>query len=388
MQRWIPDSLDFAQRRKKVGTLSSYLGIGVNFLLALGKGLVGYLTSSIAILGDGLNNLFDSISAFVSLFSFRMADKPKDKEHPFGHARVEYIASSGVSLLILYVGITLFWESLQKVLHPEAMEVSLLQLGVLLASILLKYVLYRYYRQAGESIHSQLLLANATDSLSDILATSGIILALLLSLVIPGPMDGIMGLLVAVIILKNGYETLLSTFDRLMGTPPRPTFVEELKRLIEGREDVLGVHDIMVHDYGPGRQYVTAHVEVKATLSLVDAHELADSLERTLEQEKGIHLTLHMDPMVMDNPKVNRMRKRIRELLAKAHPSYGIHDFQILDQSCWKKITFDLMVPWKDPTDDEDLQREVETFVGALYPDFLVEVTVDRGVVTENSLGK
>ena len=297
LKRFTDPNAQPVKKRQQVGTLSSIVGIIVNVLLAASKIVFGLLSGAISLLGDGINNFFDALSAIIALISFRIAAKPADEEHPFGHARFEYIASSIVALSILYVGIQVGIESIQKIIQGEELQLTLISFIVLVMSLVVKLWLYFFYQKLGNLVNSELILANAADSMSDILGTSAILIALLASHFLGWKLDGPMGIVVAFLILSNGYEILRNTYDHLMGKQPSSEEIERIREHVLSYPGIHGVHDILVHEYGPGVRYVTLHVEVDANENVVDSHDLVDKIEKDLEQESGVKVTIHIDPL-------------------------------------------------------------------------------------------
>lgn len=297
LKRFTDPNATPVKRRQQVGTLSSTVGIFVNVLLAASKIVFGILSGAISLLGDGINNFFDALSAIIALISFRIAAKPADEEHPYGHARFEYIASSIVALSILYVGIQVGIESVQKIIQGEELKLTLISFVVLVISLVVKLWLYFFYQKLGKLVDSDLILANAADSMSDILGTSAILLALLAAHFLGWKLDGPMGIIVAFIILSNGYEILHSTYDHLMGKQPSSEDIDRIREHVLSYPGIHGVHDILVHEYGPGVRYVTLHVEMDAKVDLVKSHDLVDKIEKDLEEAEGFKVTIHIDPL-------------------------------------------------------------------------------------------
>lgn len=378
IRHFISEDQSKDKKRQQYGRLSSIVGIVVNVFLAVAKIIIGLLVGSIAILGDGINNLFDSGSAVISLVTFHIVSKPADSDHPFGHARFEYISSSVVAMLIVYVSITLFMESIDKIMNPTVTISNLATILLLVFSIVIKLWLYLFYRKIGKKINSELLLANATDSISDVMATTGILIALVISPFIGMNLDGPMGIFIAVIIFKSGIDILISTYNHLMGRPPVKREVDYLEERFRSFDGILGLHDMIIHDYGPGNKFVTVHLEVDASLSMMDAHQLVDYVERVIEEEDGYKLTIHIDPIKLDDPETDRVRKRIKELVKDIQPNYSIHDFRLIHENNNTLLNFDVLIPGDDQVDEEELLEKITSKVHEINNEIHLVVEIDR----------
>ncbi|MDD3410491.1 MAG: cation diffusion facilitator family transporter, partial [Eubacteriales bacterium] len=297
--------------RAAYGTLGSCAGILVNVLLAVGKFLAGTLSGSLAITADAVNNLSDAAGSIMSLISTRMADKPMDKEHPFGHGRMEYIGALAVGALIVLAGLQLLRDGIDAIVNPEALSVNALVLTLLAGSILAKLWLFFYYRKIARTIDSATLAAASKDSLSDVLATGTVLLSLVLHLAFDWQIDGWMGVVVALFVLKTGVDVCRDTIDRLLGEKPDPELVKRLRGMLLSYDGILGVHDLVVHDYGPGRRIASVHAEVSAKGDIVAVHELVDKAEREISSELGMALCIHMDPIVTDDPAINGVHEKM-----------------------------------------------------------------------------
>lgn len=378
LRHFVRQDADAQQQRIQIGNLSSRVGILVNVLLAAAKILIGWFSGTISILGDGLNNLFDTASALISLVSFRISAKPADEDHPFGHARFEYIASGVVGLLVFYAGITLLLESVKKWINPEPVQLTVVMIVVLLLSIAVKIWLYFFYRTLGRKADSELILANAADSLSDILATAAILIALLLSHFFGWKLDGPMGVFVALIILKTGYEVLKSTVGHLLGRAPVREDVQEMKRKLLSYPGVLGIHDLVMHEYGPFIRFVTVHVEVDAKVDVMDSHELIDRIEREMEAEHDLQITIHMDPLLVDDPRTEEAKETVTEILAQMNPKYDFHDFRIVESGEKLNLFFDVVLPVDEKRDENAIRREICQRIQKVHPEYTPVIVMDR----------
>lgn len=364
--------------RQRYGRLGSIVGILVNLLLSAGKLLTGFLSGSVAITADGVNNLSDAGSSLISLVSFRLAARPADEEHPFGHARMEYLSSMAVAVLILFLGVELAQSSLRKILAPEDSLFSWLSVGVLVLSILAKLWLYRFARGLGRRIDSQLMAAAATDSLSDVLATAAVLISALFSPFLDFSLDGWMGALVAVFILRAGVGIIREAMDKLLGEAPTGELVEEIESYVRSYDGVVDCHDLMVHSYGPGRCFATVHAEVPANRDIMDSHDIIDNIERDIFRDKGIRLVIHMDPIVTDDAELELHRRLIREILDEIGEELTFHDFRMVTGPSHTNLIFDVSAPFRFPLTDGELCRLIQERVRAREGNLFTVITVDR----------
>lgn len=371
--------------RERCGKVAGAVGICLNALLFAGKFAVGSLTGSVSIVADAVNNLSDAGSSVISLVSFKMANKPADRKHPFGHARIEYIASMIVAFLILLLGVELIQSSIQKILHPELAALNWVTVGVLLASIGAKLWLFCFNRSLGRRLDSTVMQATATDSLSDVLATSAVLLSTVLSPLIGFSLDGYMGVVVAVFILVSGILIVRDTFDLLLGKAPKQDFIDMIDQFVRKYEGVVGVHDLMVHSYGPNRCFASVHVEVDAAENIMKSHDTIDNIERDILVEKGVHLVIHLDPVVTDDPCANALKQATQGVLAGIDSALTMHDFRVVYGHTHSNLIFDVVVPFGFPLGDEELAQAIERGVKAVNPNFYAVVTLDRSYVTAPS---
>ena len=331
--------------RGRYGTLGSCVGIAVNLLLSAAKFLLGTLTGSVAVTADAANNLSDAGGSIVSLISVRMAQKPVDREHPFGHGRMEYIGALGVGVLILLMGVELLKSSVDSILHPAPLAFGWLPFGILLGSILLKLWLYFFYNKLGRTIDAATLLAAAKDSLSDVLATSAVALSMLAGHLWGWAVDGWMGLVVALLVLKAGYDVCRDTIDSLMGGKPDQALGRQIIDMLLRYDQILGVHDLMIHDYGPGRCIASVHAEVPAHGDILQLHEIIDRAEREIGQKLNIPICIHMDPVVTGDAETDHMRDAMAEALRTIDPELMLHDFRRVPGEAQVNLIFDVVVP-------------------------------------------
>ena len=368
--------------RSAYGRLSGIVGILCNVLLFAVKFFLGSVTASVAITADAFNNLGDASSGIVSLFGFKMASRPADEEHPYGHARYEYLAGLTVCVLILVIGVELFKESFVKIIHPEPVEFSWVSIVVLVLAIGVKLWLAIFNRTIGNRIHSQTLLATAADSRNDVIATGTVILATVLSHVTKLDLDGYMGLGVAIFILYSGVGLIRETLDPILGKAADKELVEEIEQKIMGYPGVLGTHDLMIHDYGPGRQFGSVHVEVAAEEDVLSSHDMIDNIERDFLEELNIHLIVHMDPIITKDESVKNLRHWLSLEVKKVHPDLKVHDVRIVPGTTHTNVIFDCLVPRGLKRTDAEIKAEITERVRMTYPDYYCVITVDHSYTT------
>ena len=336
---------DSAGLRNAVGTLSGGVGIAANFLLFLGKFLVGILAGSVSITADAMNNLSDASGSVLTLLGFRLASKPADAHHPYGHARFEYLSGLAVSAMIMLIGFELGRTSVEKMLRPVPVSCSALTGAVLTVSIGVKLWLSRFNRKLGNYIHSTALLATAADSRNDCIATAAVLAAALIEQFLNLRVDGIIGLAVAGFILHSGWNLAKETISPLLGESADPELRQKIVDYVQANPKVLGYHDLMVHDYGPGRQYASLHVEMDYREEPLLCHELIDDMERECLRSHGVHLVIHYDPVVTDDPELTRLKERILSLLKDRDPRLSLHDFRMVPGRKHMNLVFDVALP-------------------------------------------
>ena len=374
-----PDDTKDAAVRTAYGNLASLVGMACNLLLCLGKLAAGTLFGSIAIMADALNNLSDASSNVVSLIGFRLAAKAPDAEHPYGHARYEYLAGLVVSVTILAIGLSLLKESALKVLHPTPVAFSWLSIGVLAASILVKLWLSGFNRAVGKKINSETLMATAADSRNDVLTTGAVLLSTILcSLTGYGIMDGIMGVGVAAFILWSGWGLVMDTLSPLLGESPSPELVEHIERTVMSYPGVLGMHDLMVHDYGPGHQFASLHVEFPAETDPLTAHDVIDNIENDFLKKDRLQVTIHYDPIVTADASVGVLRARLKEHARQLDPQLSIHDLRIVPGDSHTNVLFDLVFPAGYTGDIDQMLAKMCQFVKEQDPKYCCVVKVEQ----------
>ncbi len=364
--------------RARYGILSGAVGVVLNVLLFAAKLLIGAVTHSIAITADALNNLSDAGNSCISVLGFRLSTKPADQEHPYGHGRVEYIAGMVVALVIMYMGIELIKNSVQKIIHPEPLLFSWASVLVLVLSILGKVWLAFFNRAIGKQINSGAINAVVVDSLSDVAATSFTILALFLSRRSALPFDGIFGIVVAGFVFFAGFSVFRDTISPLLGQPPTKEFVESIENKILSYDGIIGVHDLIVHDYGPSRCFVSAHAEVSAATDIMESHDLMDVIERDIHAEMGLNITLHMDPIVTDDERVDQARALAEEAVKEIDESLSLHDFRMVSGPHHTNLIFDVAAPFSVKLSDREITERIGAGIAQRKSNYYAVVTVDR----------
>ena len=364
--------------RSAYGTLTSIVGILLNILLFAGKFLVGTISGSVAIRADAINNLTDAASQIVSLISFRIAAKPADRDHPYGHARIEYVASMIVSMSILIIAYQLLMDSIDKIIHPVATEFRWVTVGVLAASILVKLWLGLFNRRIGKKIDSEVLRATMTDSLSDAGATFAVLISTLVYHFTDFDPDAYMGIAVAVLIAVAGVRILNDTKNSILGGAPEAEVVEAIHRIVGSYPEALGIHDMAVHSYGPGTTMASLHVEVDGSADIFDVHDAMDRIEKQLYTEAGIHATIHMDPIVTNDPMVSRVRDQVSALLTGMDERLSMHDFRMVKGTTHSNLIFDVAVPFEIKTDTAELKAAIDAAVKTIDETYCTVITIDR----------
>ena len=346
--------------REAYGVLSSWVGIACNILLFVAKFIIGTIANSISIISDGFNNLSDCASCVVTMFGYKMAAKPADKDHPFGHGRMEYLTSLVIAMVIMVVGVELFTGSIDKIIHPEDVRFSMVALVVLLISILIKLWMGLFNRKLGNKVESSVMLATSKDSLNDVLATTATLIALVASAFTDAPLDGIMGVVVSVMILISGFGIVKETVDELLGQPASPELVESLKELVDECHFSLGMHDLIIHSYGPGNLIGSVHIEVDGKENIMEIHDAIDELERNIYDELGVRMTIHMDPVETDNENLKMCKDMIEVILGEIDEELHFHDFRMVDGPSHTNLIFDIVVPHDCKLNDKQIKTAID----------------------------
>lgn len=345
--------------RTRCGLLSGITGIILNIILVAGKLTVGIIAGSVAIIADAINNFSDAASSVITLAGFKLAGQKPDKEHPFGHGRIEYVAGLIVSVLIIFMGFELAWSSIEKIITPEAAEFSYAAMGVLIAAILVKFWLFYFNRKIAKRINSPSIAATASDSISDVIATGVVLAALIAGQYTTFPIDGVAGVIVAIFIFKAGWGAVKTTQAPLLGRPMSKELADAIDKLALEHENILGIHDLIYHDYGPGRAIVSFHAEVPADGNLMETHEMIDHVEREIREKFGIEAVIHMDPIVVDGD-TEEMRTLVENVVKSIHPDASIHDLRIAEWDKIHNVYFDVIVPYGLDVSDEEIEKRIK----------------------------
>lgn len=369
--------------RHAYGNLTSIVGILNNVILCLGKFIAGTLANSVSITADAVNNLSDAISSIISLVSFKLSSKPADEKHPFGHARYECIASMIVACLILLLGFELIKTSFNKILSPDAISFSWLSVVILSISMLVKLWMYRYNKKYGTLLKSSVMEATAADSLSDVMATGAVLLSTILSPLIHFQLDGYMGVVVACFILFAGTGIIKSALDELLGQAPDEDLVKAIQAKIQSYTGVLGMHDLVVHDYGAHRTFASVHVEVDCRVDVLVSHDMIDNIERDFKENMGLEMVIHLDPIKLDDEMTNELRACIKDVLHQIHEDLSMHDFRIVPGESHTNLIFDVVVPFHVHMANREILTQIQDYMKELNPHYFVVVTFDRAYITD-----
>ena len=369
--------------RSAIGKTAGGVAIGVNVLLSLLKILAGafLLGGSVSVIADGVNNLSDAASGLISLLGFKLAEKPADAEHPYGHGRYEYLSGLMVALLILVIGVELLKSSVVKIFSPEKTGFSLIALGILLFSVLGKLWLMYFNRNLSLRIHSETLRATSADSRNDVITTLSVLIAALISRFTGFDLDGYIGAAVALFILYSGYGLVKSTIDPLLGKAPDQAFIDRIEQKVLSYEGVLGTHDLMVHDYGPGRQFASIHVEISADIDALKGHELIDRIEQDFKKE-GLSVVIHYDPICNSDSELGEFRLWLEQEVKKIDPSLSVHDIRMVPCATHTNLIFDCVVPLSSQKSDRQVKEELTTIIRDSYPAYLPVIHIDRSYLS------
>lgn len=351
------DMSDEKAVRRAYGTTCSGAGIGFNVLLFAGKLIAGMLSGSVAIVSDAFNNLSDAGSSIISLVGFKLSNKKSDPQHPFGHGRLEYISGLCVSFLIILMGVELGKASIEKIIEPAQVKFSLLTAAILAASILVKLYMALYNSRIGKRLNAVTMKAMAKDSLSDAVATSVVLMSMIVAKLADIAIDGYCGVIVAAFILFTGITAARDTISPLLGQKPDSEFIEEVMRIVNAHKEIIGTHDLVVHDYGPGRLMITLHAEVDADMDILVAHDAVDNIENELREKLGCSAVVHMDPIVTDDVETNATREEIKRVVSNIDSRMTIHDFRMVPGPTHTNVIFDVAVPFDIDMDDDELRK-------------------------------
>ena len=377
-----PEDIKSNKTREQYGSLSGIIGIICNLLLCAFKIAVGSLTHSISIVADGFNNLSDMGSSVITILGFKLSNKPADKDHPFGHGRIEYMSAFIVAILIMLVGFELMKSSVNALINGTKMPTySLVSIIVLAVSVLFKFWLYLFNRKIGKKIESETLLATAQDSLNDSIATTVILISVGISklVVLPFNLDAVMGIAVALFILWAGINAAKETLNRILGEPPSSELITDIEAAILSRDDFVGIHDLMIHNYGPGRLFASVHVEVPQDIDIVHCHEQIDLCEKEIYDNLGVSLVIHMDPMDVNNEQVAFVRNQLSDGIKVIDPNLTLHDFRMTPMADTQtNLVFDVVIPQELKLSEQELNEKITRIAKLINPTFCCVITFDR----------
>lgn len=367
--------------RQAYGILCGTVGIALNILLFAGKFFAGLVSNSIAVTADAFNNLSDAGSSLITLVGFKMAGQKPDPSHPFGHGRIEYLSGLFVSIAILIMGFELIHSSIDKIIHPQAVAFSPLTVIILLVSIAVKIYMALYNKAISRKIGSAAMNATATDSLSDTLATAVVLIATVIGHYTGVLIDGYCGVLVGLFILYAGYSAAKDTISPLLGQPPQPEFVKDVETIVTSYEHVLGIHDMIVHDYGPGRVMLSLHAEVPADGDMLILHDMIDNIEHQLHDELGCEAVIHMDPVIINDYQTDELKSRVTELLQNAYPEIHFHDFRIVKGPTHINIIFDIVIPFGYKKSDDEIIDYLKQEIHNIDSSYFAVIQIDRAYI-------
>ena len=359
------------------GKLAGWVGIICNIFLCAGKFLAGLLSGSMSVTADAVNNLSDASSGVIGLIGFKLAERSADKEHPYGHGRYEYLAGFMVAALIMIIGAELLRDSVMKIISPSKVEFGIVTAAVLAASILVKLWMMLFYKKAGRKINSETIIATAADSRNDVISTLAVLIALVISYFFDVELDGVMGAAVALFILYSGWGLVKEAMDPLLGKAPDPELVERIRGEILSYDGIIGTHDLMIHDYGPGRQFASVHVEVSADTGFVECHEIIDKIERDF-LERGMNMLVHPDPIVSESSETGRIGSELKRIVRGIDEEMTVHDVRIVDCADKLRVIFDCVVPSETDMDKSALSEEIDRFLRVKFPRAACEISFEN----------
>lgn len=375
------DNVENQEVREKYAMLSSITGIIVNILLSIFKIIIGVIANSMSIISDGLNNVSDAGSSIVTMIGFKMSQKKVDADHPWGHGRMEYITALFVDILIILVGFELLQSSIEKIINPEVPSISNITIILLVVAILAKLWLFIFYRKIAKKINSAAIKGTAYDSISDSVSTLAVLISAFVARFAGITIDGYVSLLVSIFILITGFKAIKEIIDILLGQKPDPEFVKEIEKFTKQYKEINGIHDIMVHDYGPGRKIVSFHAEVPANENILKAHDVIDQMEQDIFAKFGCITTIHMDPIVVDDEEINNMRKETEEIVKNINERFSIHDFRMTDGGERINLIFDLVIPAGEKIDVEQLVSAVRKEIHNRNEKYYAVIKVEHSYV-------
>lgn len=367
--------------RGEYATLASGTGITVNIFLSIVKLIVGLIANSISIVSDALNNITDIGSSLVTMIGFKLSQKSSDKDHPWGHGRMEYITGFIVDMLIILVGFELFKSSIDKIIHPELPNINTITIILLVVAIFAKLWLFLFYKKIAKIIDSAALKGASYDSISDTISTTAVLASAIVARFAEVSIDGFVSLLVSIFILITGFKATKEMIDMLIGTAPDKEFVKDIYKFVERYKEIVGIHDIMVHDYGPGRKIVSFHAEVPADGNICEVHDIIDGIEQDMFKKFGCITTIHMDPIVVDDEEINNMKKTVERVVKGINENFSIHDFRMTNGGKRVNVIFDLVVPFDEKVDFKELEKEVKTKIHNLDNKYYAVINIENSYV-------
>ncbi|MDY9921041.1 MAG: cation diffusion facilitator family transporter [Synergistota bacterium] len=384
IRRFITDSQNHEDPsvRKGYGVFSGIIGLILNIVLSLSKIIAGTVFNSISVTADGINNMSDAGSSIVTLIGFKMSGKPADRDHPFGHARIEYLTGFILGIVILFVGVELIRSSANKIMYPQPATYSTIMFVILALSIAVKLWLSRLYARIADIISSSTIKAASLDSANDVLATSAVLIGALISKFTGVEIDGWMGIGVALFVLWSGIQILKSILGPILGQMPDPELVDSIEKKILSYDGILNIHDLVIHNYGPAVYFATVHAEVHANESFLKSHDIIDCIERDCARDLNINLVIHMDPIITDDEEVNRLKKMTEEIVTNIDQRFTIHDFRIVKGETHTNLIFDVVVPAELDVSATKLTHKIETAIKTVDPNYYPVITVDKNYVS------
>ena len=368
--------------RRKYVNLGSAVGAVSNLLLFVIKMIIFFISGSISVMADAFNNLSDIGSSAVTAIGYRLSEKPADKEHPFGHGRLEYMSAMVVAVLIMLVGFELFKTSFDKILNPEALRFEIFSVVALSASVIIKFWMFLFNRKIGKKINSAALVATAQDSVNDCVSTTAVLASHLICKFFGINIDPYVGLAVAIFILYSGVNTIKETLDPLLGMPPEKETIDSIVKIVLANEEFVGIHDLIVHNYGPGRSFASLHVEVPADVDIVACHEDIDACEKRLETELGIHVVIHMDPIAINDEKTQKTKESVAAAILDIDSKLTLHDFRMVDGEEQINLIFDVVVPSDIKLSDQKLKAKVQEVCQKIDNRYMTVITIDRDYIS------
>ncbi len=370
-----------AQRRTRLGTVGGAVGIAVNVLLAIGKAAAGLLFGSIALVADAVNNVTDAAGSIITLVGFKLAASPPDEDHPYGHGRMEYLSGMLLSFVVLLLGLSLLKSSVTQIFSPKELIFSYISIGVMIVSILGKLWLSLFYTKLQKLTCSATFSAAAADSRGDMLSTFGILVSLIVFKLTGLNLDGVMGLVVSVLIIINGIGLIRETLDPLLGKPPESELIDQIHSRAMSYDGIIGIHDLILHDYGPGRRFLSFHAEVPAAVDIMKSHDLVDNVERDFKKEMGLDTVIHIDPVVTDDPVLDELKETLRSILHHIDPAFTFHDFRAVVGPTHTNLIFDVVLPTECNRSEKEITACINETLHETHPHCFAVITYDRSFI-------